>query len=455
MVSRSSLLQAVIVAVVMTFAASAASAASIYESRAVAAEKRLAQALEAIEASGAPTKLSQLYRAPIPDSENAALVYQQAFKVMYEPGDFRQLLPILSATEPTRVRPAYIARARVILAKNARALELIHRAAAMPKCDFRFEWNKGSDLTFPQFARLRMCSRLLAMESAVLLDDGRVDEAVAVCGDNLRLANAANEPRSLIAQLVRDAIIAIAAKSLTATLSASEPAAAACRAVGEEIAADDLAAAFVESIKADRAGGIANFDRVRAAPDPMEAVRQLLGEAGGSIPDAGLPRDPAMVRWWLAADELAYLALTDQAVRQAALPYRDLVRVLPSLADSEKALQAVTPPPVMTAVLAPAYERSAAARDKAIARLGLAQVALLLKAYRAEQGAYPQSLAELPGLNGKPLPTDPFSGKAFCYRPDGAGFIVYSWGPNLKDDGGKPTSSGEPDGGDIVVRCAR
>jgi len=59
----------------------------------------------------------------------------------------------------------------------------------------------------------------------------------------------------------------------------------------------------------------------------------------------------------------------------------------------------------------------------------------------------------LGGLNGRPLPTDPFSGKPFVYRREGAGFLIYSWGPNLKDDGGKVGKT--QDEGDIVMRCGR
>lgn len=42
------------------------------------------------------------------------------------------------------------------------------------------------------------------------------------------------------------------------------------------------------------------------------------------------------------------------------------------------------------------------------------------------------------------LPVDPYSEKSFCYRLEGEGFMLYSVGPNGRDDAGR--SDGEADG---------
>ena len=56
----------------------------------------------------------------------------------------------------------------------------------------------------------------------------------------------------------------------------------------------------------------------------------------------------------------------------------------------------------------------------------------------AAQDLEPKSLDELmPGLLKEP-PNDPFTGKGYIYRlkTDRSGYVVYSIGPNGKDDGG-------------------
>jgi hypothetical protein len=61
----------------------------------------------------------------------------------------------------------------------------------------------------------------------------------------------------------------------------------------------------------------------------------------------------------------------------------------------------------------------------------LARAALLLADHLAQHQSYPKSLDELASP-----PNDPFTEKPFIYRSRGNGYVLYSVGPNLKDDGG-------------------
>jgi hypothetical protein len=101
------------------------------------------------------------------------------------------------------------------------------------------------------------------------------------------------------------------------------------------------------------------------------------------------------------------------------------------------------------------YPRLTAKRDQAVAEVDLGRICLALQDYRAAQGRYPETLAALRGVDLQL--TDPFSGKNYVYRREGAGFVVYSLGPDMKDDGGKPLvydKDGTPSG-DIVWRSVR
>jgi len=64
---------------------------------------------------------------------------------------------------------------------------------------------------------------------------------------------------------------------------------------------------------------------------------------------------------------------------------------------------------------------------------------LALARWRAEKGEYPASLGQLTAAGLlKDLPMDPFSDKPLIYRRTGDNFILYSVGPNFRDDGGEP-----------------
>ncbi len=67
----------------------------------------------------------------------------------------------------------------------------------------------------------------------------------------------------------------------------------------------------------------------------------------------------------------------------------------------------------------------------------LARIGLLIERYRAAHGNYPESLAVIaPDLGGE-LPTDPFSGRPYCYRiTEDSRLLLYSVGLNQVDDGG-------------------
>jgi len=90
-------------------------------------------------------------------------------------------------------------------------------------------------------------------------------------------------------------------------------------------------------------------------------------------------------------------------------------------------------------------------RDKMLANRSLLQTAIALEVYRAEKGRYPETLALLRKEFPDVASEDVFSGKALVYRLEGDGFLLYSLGPDCRDDGGRPLDQREyPPRGDLV-----
>ncbi|NIM04309.1 MAG: hypothetical protein GTO55_00640 [Armatimonadetes bacterium] len=427
------------------------------------AEERLDEALKQIAATGDPVEMTQLAKPPIPDEQNAALVYRQAFDEMAEAElseEERKFIRDIAFGEVRLDDPVIAAQAEGILRRNKRALELVHQAVEMPECDFQRDWSKGMFLLYPEFAKLRECSRLLSFESMMLLHAGRVDEAVGACSTNFRLCNAADEP-SLIGQLVGYAIIAIASRPLSAILRDSQPSSEVCLSIAEEIRGIELIPGYIEAMKGERTLGRSAFNVVRSDPDPIRGLAELsvpLEEStprkAGKHPAGKAPGMNSFVKWWLASDELTYLELMGRVIREASLPYREVISIEPSVDEEVGSLRNISlPPRVITAILMPVFSRAQMKRDGAIAQLRLAEVSLLLKAYKAERGIYPGSLAELEKFVGRALPEDPASGEALVYHREGEGFLLYSWGYDLEDDGGEPPAPGRYEESDIVIQC--
>jgi hypothetical protein len=81
----------------------------------------------------------------------------------------------------------------------------------------------------------------------------------------------------------------------------------------------------------------------------------------------------------------------------------------------------------------------------AIARLNLLGYALA--AHHAEHGEYPKQPSQLVPHYLAELPMDPFTDASFSYRSENKEFLLYSFGANMKDDGGK---NGDLDGHDLA-----
>lgn len=90
-------------------------------------------------------------------------------------------------------------------------------------------------------------------------------------------------------------------------------------------------------------------------------------------------------------------------------------------------------------------------------RHGLVRAAVSLEQHRKLRGRFPNKLADLTASLRKTIPTDLFSEKPFHYKRTKSGYLLYSVGPNMKDEKGKSPdpnadsfSSDDPD--DIALR---
>jgi hypothetical protein len=90
--------------------------------------------------------------------------------------------------------------------------------------------------------------------------------------------------------------------------------------------------------------------------------------------------------------------------------------------------------------------------DLAVVHLRLVTVELALRCYRSDQGQAPGRLDLLVPKYLQQVPSDPFSGHALVFRPQGTNWLLYSVGPDRVDDGGKPMSRSNPSGSHSVYK---
>jgi len=447
----------------------------------------LARELQRLKAAGEPLTLAEAAPKPVPDDENAAVLYQQAFDKMrasLSDNDERVLGDFLGAQSKPRgrsyppavyqggpARPPTPAQVKAILKHNAEVIALVEAAAQRPKCVFPMRWDLSdtayADMAFPQLSQMKRLTRLLMVKAGLLATEGKADEALAVCRTMLRMSeHLAYEP-TLLGQLTRIALQAITRSTVEAVLQTSSPSAAACRTTFDAISKVDDRVGLALALKGERALGLGAFR------DP-----QLWYAKAMMAPGARIPWKVALLlrlygsylgRPFLNADEARYLRFMSDVIAQTKQPYPaqarrcflETGRVAGGGTRSSGAYGLSIWYPVSSMVI-PVFDRVPAAAVRMNAGLGLAQVGVAAAGYKAETGAYPESLAQLQRA-GWPLRDDPYSGKPFVYHRKGHRFIAYSIGPDLEDNGGVPEALVPPKRpselfvfkGDIIWRVSR
>jgi len=92
---------------------------------------------------------------------------------------------------------------------------------------------------------------------------------------------------------------------------------------------------------------------------------------------------------------------------------------------------------ILIGLLLPSVQAAVSAEIRNDARMGITLTACALQAYHRDNKRYPDSLVALDGVYIDKRPVDPFRGKSLIYRLQPNSFLLYSVGPNLKDEGGK------------------
>ena len=98
--------------------------------------------------------------------------------------------------------------------------------------------------------------------------------------------------------------------------------------------------------------------------------------------------------------------------------------------------------------LLPGLAGDAAKEAGCLASLRLGMTALALEQFRAaHDNRYPDALAELTPDYLTSTPVDPFDGQPLRFRNKAGGYLLYSIGPDLKNDSGERMNGKQ---GDIV-----
>lgn len=165
-------------------------------------------------------------------------------------------------------------------------------------------------------------------------------------------------------------------------------------------------------------------------------LKEFYGSGKNAVPPDILQKYPPLgnplVNQLLDANQAYYLSLMRPIVAASEQPYvadKPLLKRLQALTDTEprNPVQQLAGPALSLGGMI-THAVQARAQEEAI----IAGAALL--AYKGRHGTFPDRLEDAASTPMR----DPFSSGPLNYRREGAGFVVYSVGPDGDFDGGKP-----------------
>jgi len=394
----------------------------------VAGGRQVRAALARVKASGAPTTWQQAIPPPIPDDQNAAVLYEKAFAALILSSQAKSEVLQYLYTPSRNERKALEENLRGILNENAQALAYAREAAHRPKCRFDRNWSGAVMMLMPELSPLKSVARLASARAVLQADEGDLASALPSWSLNLSIVNHLDADPTLMGQLTRYNMLHTAATSLQCILADGRPSPEQCRRLSDDLGKVNISDAFVRSLEGERTLSLWILDVVRRDPRGIEP----LPRGQGSYPGAAVlaPLTALGYRAISPFDRAAMLRFWERHLALARKPYREGKGRFEGLRDGIPGYALVTRDFTMS------FEGAVAARDQALADIGLMRTALGLEAYHTEIGLYPESLEALRKRVRWEVPDDPFSGEDFVYRRRGKGCLLYSLGRDLDDDGG-------------------
>jgi hypothetical protein len=393
-------------------------------------EARADAKLRQLKAAGLPTRGVDLQPPPVPEAENAAPLYAKAAD-MVEPEGGGGIPPPDAYTARPPLTQADLEALTDFVGHFPEASALVREATGRSKCRFDTDWSDPAAALFPHLNGVRVVAQFTAAEAMVQSHRGEQARAVDRLRMGFVLSRHVSSEACLLDVLMGCAMDAMMLRAADDVVRQRPVPPREARAFAEELVRLDYSEWMTRAMRAERVVGISMFRHLRA----------------GDRDYVGLLPSPERALWWVhsrafpawrCADELYYLDAMDDCQRVAALTGKQRA--------ADPAVQRLARPyprcPLWAIASGVASTPSYGAfrrADVAAAGRGLLAAALGLEVYRRQYGRYPRQLAGLRAIRW-PMAKDVLSNEDFVYRRTEGGFLLYSIGPDLIDNGGHPVS---------------
>jgi hypothetical protein len=390
---------------------------------------KLNAAIEAIRAAGYPATCAELdtwYSIPF-GAENAALEILDALSFIQEwDKKDHEALPLLGRAElPARTEPLTDEMKTLIaecVTDNNEALALLHSSAEIEHCRYPVDFAAGFATTLNYLPNMRKAIMLLNLEALLHAENNDTGRAIRSIVSGFGFARSLSKEPCIISQLVRLGCHSLNLTTLERVINRADLTDGQLIELSNYLydaeTTSDMTCAFV----GERCMGLSFF----TSPQSMSSMGL-----------EGIPARPVLVLFQAVGlvdmDAIIYLDIMNDQLEAARLPYPQRRKATDAI---EAKLTSLSKIHILAHELTPALSRALTIETRTIARLRAARVGLAIQRYRLAVGRLPDSLAELVPTYLDAVPKDPFDGNDLRYKKRPAGFVIYSIGEDLSDDGG-------------------
>jgi hypothetical protein len=407
------------------------------------AHRAVDEGLAKVRAKGQPVNWTELdhWYPSVPEAENAALVYTQAFAILkstfkpgqgpYRWGELELPRHSVEMAEPLR------REVEEAVQTSAAALEYAHRAAALPRCRYPVDLTEGPGSKLPHLAPLRGLVHLLEFEALVRARAGQRSEAAESVLASLAISRSLLAEPILASQFVSTGVEDSACRGLERTVS--------CGPLGDDqlsrlsqcLADLESTNRYARGLAGERAMYAGVFVLAQTDPDKL---KRLFPEdrADEEEPSAG----PLRVMGWrglgLVERELGfYLGAVETNIVALSLEPPDSITASRRVSNAlEKEL--LRPEHWFSRMFLQGPTGLAKKDAEGRANLRTARTGLAIERWRLSHGnELPESLDVLVPQFLAAVPLDPFDGQPLRFKRLDRGYVVYSIGRDGRDDGGK------------------
>ena len=389
--------------------------------------------------------------APVPRAENAAWVYVEAVNTYIElPETLEDAFKY--AVDATWPNGHTELEEYVRLPGNQRAIELTCKAATMSGYQMPYSGDPRDSvlgMLLPSLSHMRFLAKLMIVDARRLETLYQYDNAVNLYVSVMRMGAHAGQGVTLIEGLVGMAIWrtgerAVSDMALRRPLSHRQ-----LNTLLTEV--NKLAPRLPtvdRGLQGERSVGPAVVDELCSRPVRLLANLRFEAEPGDMpfVPE-GFTANPedGWSRFELRIGRLIY---PDRAIKRHMRGYYDKVlekvKKGPAKAaampfDEEQYIHEVIPQwDVLSRILLPSMSRAVTIGERVKTEFAATRAVVAIRIYMLDHfGLLPATLHEVKETLPKDALIDPFSDDLLVYRPSDDGFLLYSLGPNLIDDGGQ------------------